>query len=64
MTSARDELEHVAETLSKAEAERVLELLHAQLPELFGRLPTYPVIRGDGHVVRVTVPERGGSDDD
>lgn len=57
MLSAREGLEHLASTLSEAEAEAVLALLDRMLPELFGRPSTYPVRRADGRCVRVTVPE-------
>jgi hypothetical protein len=56
MITASDELAHVVESLNEAEAERALELLDRDLPELFGDVKRYPVVRGDGKVVRVTVP--------
>jgi hypothetical protein len=59
-SSAKDELLHLAESLSEDEAERVLETLRREMPELYGESPdackTYPVRSGDGQIVRVTIP--------
>jgi hypothetical protein len=60
MIAARDELLHAVESFSEVEAEKALALLMEYAPELFGREPTYkqyPVIRGDGQVVMVSIPE-------
>jgi hypothetical protein len=42
MISARDELKHVVETLSEAEAEKAMALLMKHAPEMFGRSATCP----------------------
>ena len=36
MLTARDEMIHIASTLTEEEAEKVIEVLHRELPELFG----------------------------
>jgi hypothetical protein len=60
MLTARDELLHLVDSLSDNEAERVLETLRREMPELYGEnldaCKTYPVRRGDGRIVRVTIP--------
>lgn len=57
MITARDELQHLIESLTEAEAERALELL-APLARggADGPAPRFPVWRPDGRAVDVSLP--------
>jgi hypothetical protein len=55
--TAKEELAHLAECLTEAEAERALAVLYERCPELYGEAPRRTVIRGDGRVVTVVVPD-------
>lgn len=58
MIAAKDELAHLVDCLSEAEAENVLAALDQHCPEIFcPKVPTYLIQRADGKTVWVSVPE-------
>ncbi|MDE2020771.1 MAG: hypothetical protein KGJ13_10580 [Patescibacteria group bacterium] len=56
MITAKEELQNIVDRLTEIQAEEVIAAIENHCPALVG-LTGFPVVRGDGQTVRVTIPK-------